>query len=113
MKDLADGYVAALERHNRLLRRLTAACAELSAVAAACVAQAVLEPHVAHEAFVLKDRNGTHRFEMVVDKTDGKESGLHIVDANGQTRIDMGITAQGEPVIVFLDGNGKAFRKLP
>ena len=113
MTELTAAYVAALERQNRLLRRIAAACAGLLVVAAVCGANVIQDSLVVQESLIVKDLNGTDRFEMVVDKVNGAANGFHVVDANGQTRIDIGVTARGEPVIVFLDGNGKVFRKLP
>ncbi len=113
MTDLTAAYVAALERQNRLLRRLIAASAGLLAVAAVCGANVIPDSLIVQESFTVKDLNGINRFEMVVNKADGAANGLHVVDANGQTRIDIGVTARGEPVIYFLDAAGKPFRKLP
>lgn len=113
MKDLNAAYVAALERQNLLLRRLVAACTGLLLVVAVCGANVIQDSLVVQEALTVKDLNGVNRFEMVVDKADGRANGFHIVDANGQTRIDMGVTARGEAVIAFLDGDGKVLRTMP
>ena len=116
-KDLASHsvtprYVAALERQNRLLRRLLAV--GLGAFVVIGLAGAnVTGPLVVHEEMVIKDRNGTTRFEMVIDDNHGLSNGFHVVDANGQTRIDIGITPKGEPVIAILDGRGRVIRTLP
>lgn len=112
MNDRSD-YVAALERQNRLLRRLTASCLGLLVVVAACGAQRIVEPFIVHESFTLKDRNGVNRFEMVVHEGTGLSNGFHVVDANGRTRIDIGVTARGEAVIGFFDADGKLVRTLP
>jgi hypothetical protein len=50
---------------------------------------------------------------MVVNKANGRANGFHVVDMNGQTRIDIGITQAGEPVIAFLDATGRVVRTLP
>ena len=112
MNDLTPAYVAALEKQNRLLRRLTAACLGLLLVAVACGARQIAGA-VVQDEFVLKDRNGTTRFEMVIDDNGGLSNGFHIADANGQTRIDMGVTEKGQAVILFLDQQGRVVGTLP
>lgn len=106
-------YVAALERQNRLLRRLTAVCLALLLVVVVCGAHVITDSLVIEESLTVKDLNGTNRFELVVNPGTGLSNGFHIVDANGQTRIDMGVTDKGKAVIAFLDGNGQVLRTLP
>jgi hypothetical protein len=106
-------YVAALERQNRLLRRLTVACFGLLVVAVACAADVIPTSLIVQEEFLVKDRDGITRFEMVVNKVHGRSNGFHVVDMNGQTRIDIGITDAGQPVIAFLDPAGRVIRTLP
>ncbi|MGC1273201.1 MAG: hypothetical protein WBC44_05800 [Planctomycetaceae bacterium] len=110
MSDLK--YVVALERQNRLLRRLIAMGCGLLFVVAVTGAN-VTGPLVVQEELVIKDRNGVTRFEMVVHDGHGLSNGFHVVDAKGQTRIDIGITPRGEPVIAFLDDRGRTIRTLP
>lgn len=112
MNDLSD-YVAALERQNRLLRRLAAVCFAFLVVASLCGAHTIADSLVVEESLTVKDLNGTNRFEMVVHPGTGLSNGFHIVDANGQTRIDMGVTDEGKAVMAFLDGNGRIVRTLP
>lgn len=105
-------YVAALERQNQLLRRLTAGCVGLLVLGAVLGAQLAHGPLVVSESLIVKDRNGIDRFEMVVNPVHGQANGLHIVDANGQTRIDIGVTARGDAMIAFLDARGRVLRTI-
>lgn len=112
MNDLS-AYVVVLERQNRLLRRLTGVCLALLLLVGLCGAHAIADSLVVQESLTVKDLNGTNRFEMVVHPGTGLSNGFHIVDTNGQTRIDMGVTDQGKAVIAFLDGDGRIIRTLP
>ena len=108
-----ENRTAALERQNRLLRRLSAGCFGLLAVAAACGAQVVADSLVVQEEFLVKDRGGVTRFEMVVNRIHGRSNGFHVVDANGRTRIDIGVTDEGVAVIGFFDAAGQLIKTLP
>ena len=108
-----SAYVAALEKQNRILRKLTAVCCLLLVVVVAGGATVFRDSVIAYDEFILRDRNGTTRFEMVINNVHGRSNGFHVVDANGQTRIDIGVTDRGEPIIAFLDGRGRVVRTLP
>ncbi|HEX6986683.1 MAG TPA: hypothetical protein VF170_14980, partial [Planctomycetaceae bacterium] len=66
-----SAYVAALERQNRILRRLTAVCFGLLALGAGLGAHVIAEGLVVHESLIVKDRNGVDRFELVVNPANG------------------------------------------
>lgn len=108
-----EGRTAALERQNRLLRRLTAACVGLLVVGGVCGANVVRDSVICYEELIVRDRAGTTRFEMVVHDGHGLSNGFHVADSTGRTRIDIGITPQGQPVIAFLDARGQVIRTLP
>ena len=105
-------YTDALERQNRILRRLTAGCVGLLVLGGVLGAQLAQGPLVVAESLTVTDRNGISRFEMVVNPLNGQANGFHIVDSNGQTRIDMGVTARGDAVIAFLDARGRVIRTI-
>jgi hypothetical protein len=50
---------------------------------------------------------------VFVGKSTDKSAGVTLTDAQGKTRLTMKVTADGEPVLEFLDADGKVVQRLP
>lgn len=60
-----------------------------------------------------KDAGGQQTNRLFVGKTRGKSSAVILADAKGKPRIMMLVTPEGEPMLNFMDDNGKIIQSLP
>ncbi|MFA5785123.1 MAG: hypothetical protein WC962_09620 [Phycisphaerae bacterium] len=58
------------------------------------------------EQLIIRDRNNTVRFDMGVDKFNGRANALLIFDMDGRKRVDIGVDASGNTGIVLLNPDG-------
>ncbi len=64
------------------------------------------------EQLIIRDRNNIVRFDMGVDKFNGRANALLIFDMDGRKRIDIGVDASGNTGIVLLNPDGSVKWKI-
>lgn len=130
MNDLAalESRLAALERSNRIMKRIAGACALMLVVVVAAGADVVTQDRI-----TVQDKAGTARISAYIREPDRAVVQVHdksgtlraflgentlnspmlvLLDAEGNDRIKLGFDDNGAPYLGFFDRKGKSVKRF-
>src|SRR5262245_31899838 len=104
--------ISAIERQNKRLKRACIVFGCMVAIGLFAGANVVNDSMEIREQLMLRDRNDKARFDMGVNRDNGRSNGLVVADMQGTRRIFLGVTDQGDAVIQLHDRTGKIVRQF-
>jgi hypothetical protein len=100
---LINERLTRLERANRRWKLLGVFSVVTTAVLVLCGALTTI-----NEQLLIKDRDGTVRFDIGIERVRGLEQGIKIIDKDKKTRIEIGVNKDGNCFLVLTDRDGNS-----